>query len=1087
MKKSLLICILVMILCLSVVFTACSTLDAETLDSMKELIYQMYKDGNPANTYEVVAMVASNGEKANIAWTVKVNEGPQDSVKIGKLENNKQTIEIDPRPASAVKYTLTATLVNEKGKEYKVDGAPVSVSFERTLNAFVINTYEEYLEACIANDGRQIRIQGYVIGVVCMESSSKGSLYIQDANGHGYYAYAPVGATDGCETTDQLRAKWPIGTEVLVTGTVTTYNGQYEFNKNCEIEVTGKTVTDAQLPYADATAAFAAATSNEDTALAEYQNRRVELKGAIITRIDETGTKGGSDYKAYYYFKLPGSEVEFNVYYTIYFLDAATANTVCDKLVVGKQVDLKGIISVYSKDFQVYPDSANSVSNVRDVEYTDAEKIAIAKENLTIATSAKQGDELALPATGDLGTTIAWAFATGKTYDFATLAEGKLTITATPDATTDVELVATITSGTTTDTKTFKVSVAASFILNETHAYAGFVNQVTAQKGIYLDGGVSGRYLTTTTDASKAVAVYAEKATGGYKLYILDGTTKKYITIYSNSDNKDSVKYDENGTTVYSYNPTVNAFVANFNGTDKYLGTYNNFETISVSNLSYITAENTGVSQFPLELLPAVDGGSYNASLKQVNLQGKVIYLNGGVDGRYLTTTENVAEAVAIYAEKVEGGYKFYKLNGTTKEYITVYANADNKDSVKFDAAGTTVYNYDPTLNAWYTNFAGKDKYLGTYNNFTTISVSNLSYITAENTGVSQFPLVYAPVAAPATGAPEQGGEQGGEGTTPPAGGEAESAGLSIVLNSTANKVSATGEALVFAKEGVTITISKANSTNDLVDQTGNGYAARIYKGATLTVAGSQITKIVLTCDSYTSNGSTYYSGFDGMTVNGATITRDGLVITIVFASATDSFTSAPVSSQTRIMSVEVFTGNSTEGGEGTTPPTGGEQGGEGTTPPASAAKYVLVTDISTLAAGDKIIIVGFNHDVALSVKSDNSKFRTSVAITKSGNQISAVTGLVELTLGKSGNNWTFSDGTGFLGYPGSGNEMHTLASDAGNKIEWTITIDGDGKATITNVSATDRVMQYNASAPRFAGYTGSQQPISIYKLVEAE
>ena len=169
------------------------------------------------------------------------------------------------------------------------------------------------------------------------------------------------------------------------------------------------------------------------------------------------------EHQATYYFTLPGSDVEFNVYYTIYFIDDATASAVCDKLVVGKKVDLTGIISVYSKDFQVYPDSANSVSNVRDVEYTDAEKVAMAKENLVITDSAKKDDVIELPAEGALGTTIAWAFAEGKSYEgLATLADGKLTIVATPDEATKIELVATITSGTVSDTKALEVSVAGA-------------------------------------------------------------------------------------------------------------------------------------------------------------------------------------------------------------------------------------------------------------------------------------------------------------------------------------------------------------------------------------------------------------------------------------------------------------------------------------------------------------------------------------------------------------------------------------------------------------------------------------------------
>ncbi|MBR7176853.1 MAG: hypothetical protein IKD26_01395, partial [Clostridia bacterium] len=180
----------------------------------------------------------------------------------------------------------------------------------------------------------------------------------------------------------------------------------------------------------------------------------------------------------------------------------------------------------------------------------------------------------------------------------------------------------------------------------------------------------------------------------------------------------------------------------------KYLGTYNTFNTISVSNLSYINADNTGVSQFPLELLPVAEGVAYTASVTQVKLEGKVLYLDGGVSGRYLTTTEDATKAVSVYAEKVEGGFKFYILDGEAKKYITIYANDEGKDSVKYDAEGTTVYAYNPTVNAWASTFNNKEKYLGTYNTFNTISVSNLSYITAENTGVEQFPLVFNLVVA---------------------------------------------------------------------------------------------------------------------------------------------------------------------------------------------------------------------------------------------------------------------------------------------------------------------------------------------------
>ena len=110
---------------------------------------------------------------------------------------------------------------------------------------------------------------------------------------------------------------------------------------------------------------------------------------------------------------------------------------------------------------------------------------------------------------------------------------------------------------------------------------------------------------------------------------------------------------------------------------------------------------------------------------------------------RYLGTTETVEEAVDTYVEAVEGGVKFYILVDGAKQYITVYNNEAGKLSVKFDAAGTSVYTYNAECNNWVTTMEGETYYLGTYNNFDTMSASKTSYISAENTGVSQFPAAF--------------------------------------------------------------------------------------------------------------------------------------------------------------------------------------------------------------------------------------------------------------------------------------------------------------------------------------------------------
>ena len=333
-------------------------------------------------------------------------------------------------------------------------------------------------------------------------------------------------------------------------------------------------------------------------------------------------------------------------------------------------------------------------------------------------------------------------------------------------------------------------------VMDEATAYKFYLVQVTAGKTLYVDGGVSGRYLSMTETASEGADVYAEKATGGYKFYILVDGAKNYINIYMNAESKVSVNYTADSTCVYAYNADSNCWYTNVDGTDYYLGTYNTFETVSASKTSFINAENTGVSQFPAVFItkaeaesttppaggedpdtPVVDPNlpvmdeatAYKLYLVQVTA-GKTLYVDGGVSGRYLSMTETASEGADVYAEKATGGYKFYILVDGAKNYINIYMNAESKVSVNYTADSTCVYAYNADSNCWYTNVDGTDYYLGTYNTFETVSASKTSFINAENTGVSQFPAVFITKAEAESTTPPAGGE-GGE-VTPPAGGE---------------------------------------------------------------------------------------------------------------------------------------------------------------------------------------------------------------------------------------------------------------------------------------------------------------------------
>ena len=141
-----------------------------------------------------------------------------------------------------------------------------------------------------------------------------------------------------------------------------------------------------------------------------------------------------------------------------------------------------------------------------------------------------------------------------------------------------------------------------------------------------------------------------------------------------------------------------------------------------------------------------VENTAYKFSLFQANL-GETLFITGEVSGRYLATTNEISQAIDVYAEVVEDGFKFYILVGDEKQYLTVCKNGDGKISVTFDANGTSVYTYDIDTNAWVTNVEGNDYFLGAYSTFNTVSASKSIYITSENTGVSQFPigLVFVP------------------------------------------------------------------------------------------------------------------------------------------------------------------------------------------------------------------------------------------------------------------------------------------------------------------------------------------------------
>lgn len=693
----------------------------EALLDASAYIRQLYKDDptyTPADL-NLVANVTIGDYVFPIVWTVNATE-----ISVIATPDGKSVIvdipDITEDSIKEIPYTLTATVSTE-------NGYVATRTFEHVVPKFEVNTWEDYAKA---ETGTPLMVEGIVVLINSKSAgNTRNNLFVMDATGvGGYYNYQ-------METDPIADLGIKVGMTVRISGEAAPYNGLPEF-KNATVKIIDETIK--TFDFIDITEKF-----QKDTNYNLLVALPVVIKGVTL------GDQDLTEKSQYMKFSLNGVESYIRTYVTDFPAGVLDAD---DKVVIdtlhkenfGNKADVYGILITYSGNPYLIPVSVDCFTNIQQPERTDAEKLELELGGITLPEAVTEDTVINLPLTGSAYETVKFSWKVDNEA-FVIGEDGKVEIKLSGNAVT-LKFTLTATVGEETATKEFTVEVASNFVMSETLAYTPFINQVKAGKVLYLDGGVSGRYLTTTTDPSKAVDVYAEKAEGGYKFYILVDDAKQYINLYLNDEGKTSVNYAETTNSVFTYNPVTNALCTTLNNEAVYLGTYNTFETISVSSCSYINADNTGVSQFPLELLAARPDGEYTGSLVQGKLENKVLYLDGGVSGRYLTTTADSSKAVTLYAEMVEGGFKFYILVDGEKQYVNLYKNSEDKLSVNYDKAGTSVFNYNPLVNAWSTVFDGSEYYLGTYNTFETISASALSYITPENTGVSQFPLEYFPI-----------------------------------------------------------------------------------------------------------------------------------------------------------------------------------------------------------------------------------------------------------------------------------------------------------------------------------------------------
>ena len=130
--------------------------------------------------------------------------------------------------------------------------------------------------------------------------------------------------------------------------------------------------------------------------------------------------------------------------------------------------------------------------------------------------------------------------------------------------------------------------VIASPVVGTAYKFGMIQENVSKTDVYYLAGGMDGYYMATTTNASSALQVYLESATGGYHLYTHLNGAKTYINMVVSGTHVNGV-YETTASTVYTFDSTNKTLIAQVNGQPYWFGTRNDksYTTVGPCATSY--------------------------------------------------------------------------------------------------------------------------------------------------------------------------------------------------------------------------------------------------------------------------------------------------------------------------------------------------------------------------------------------------------------------------------------------------------------------------------------------------------------------
>lgn len=637
------------------------------------------------DNFDLETEFAYKGKTATIAWSVD-----EDYELYIKVINNGKTLQVTPQGnQTPVKVKATFTY----------NGVSASQSYRMT----VYKTMEglELVNYWYTNTGVSIDMSGYVvlIGTAYSSSYNNVTLYmVNDDFTAGYYLYR-------VEPTDEHAAKLAPGVHITVTGTTNTnYNGLVETNAG------GKLVVDDDVPPIDVNAHVKAIDQEvigNLPATVYHESRLVSLTNWKVTKVAADADKQAGANYTLLTLEKGGAKVAVRV---SKYMEGAYAtkaddatwtaiNALTTTYPVGSMVNVTGILSNY-KGWQIMPLSASAVTASGQEE--DAADTVYAGKKVAAAI-AKVNEKLVADGINT---------AEGKTVRITTQKEFAL-----ETAVDGVEISYKI------------VGKSNAIVLDGGKMTVTPGNPETATiLATYKSGEFeSVQFLSVESLIPTAASMLEDLEVPESIKAVTDLPTVEGATIEWEVESGKNVLAIKNGQLIPTL--TENDVLTSVKATLTYNG--------ATRSKNYIVTVKAGKGAVAVNA-PFEEGKGYYLATNQKKL-GKTLYAINKLDGNFLTTTDDYTKADKIYVEKEGEGYRVYFVNKDVKSYISykIDKNKDNVDTayITLVKENAVVWNWDSKNNCFSTKIkVGETEntyYFGTYNDFTTLSLSNVSYVSS--------------------------------------------------------------------------------------------------------------------------------------------------------------------------------------------------------------------------------------------------------------------------------------------------------------------------------------------------------------------